>query len=265
MPRFIIKLVDGADAYYMNWSTIVDAPVSRGMTLEELHEDTRVEHGESGLRELPARLERVERQGTSQMHDAETADEAIAFNRAGPRETQLNREEILNVYCRPAEQRARELALKLHAKQRYGAEPYAFHLNEVRDVLANFGVKNDQVLAAGWLHDALEDTDVTLDFLQRNFPEDTVAIVDACTDGPGKNRAERKQRPMHMIPKVDGAIIVKLADRIANVQACVRGGNNDLLGMYRREHEAFRAALKDSRPKHRADAMWQRLEELLAP
>lgn len=40
MPRFIIKLTDPKDglSYYLIWSTVVDAPVTYGLSLDEIKE-----------------------------------------------------------------------------------------------------------------------------------------------------------------------------------------------------------------------------------
>lgn len=54
MPRYICKLQDGDTAYYMEWSTVVDAPVTFGMTLEEFMEHYREEYGKRGLMEMEA-------------------------------------------------------------------------------------------------------------------------------------------------------------------------------------------------------------------
>ena len=54
--------------------------------------------------------------------------------------------------------------------------------------------------------------------------------------------------------------ILKLADRIANARACAHEGHRKL-GMYRKEHPAFREALFR---EGWADAMWTELDKLLA-
>jgi hypothetical protein len=96
--RFLVKLDDS----YLEWSTISDGPCTYGMTLDELREYVRAEQGNEGLRELPRRLARVEAKGTSAF-DAENADDVIWLNRAGPQETPLHREEIIEFYVRRKE------------------------------------------------------------------------------------------------------------------------------------------------------------------
>lgn len=94
MGRFIVKLED----YYLEWSTIVDAPVTFGMSLEQFKEYYQGEYGRSSMVDLERRLERAEKFGTSSLNDSRT-DELIAGNRAGPNETSLTVEEIVKAYC----------------------------------------------------------------------------------------------------------------------------------------------------------------------
>jgi RNase P/RNase MRP subunit POP5 len=93
MGRYIIKIRD----QYLEWSTIVDAPVTYGMTLQELREYIKEEYGNEGLEELPQRLERVEKTGTS-AHGGDL-EGTLLCNRAGLDETELTEDEIYDVYC----------------------------------------------------------------------------------------------------------------------------------------------------------------------
>jgi hypothetical protein len=95
MGRFIIKIED----LYFEWSTIVDAPVTYGMTLEQLEDHIRYRYGQEGIDELPKRLERVEKQGTS-INANYTVDEIIKGNRAGDNEKCLTKKQIYKKYCK---------------------------------------------------------------------------------------------------------------------------------------------------------------------
>lgn len=94
MPKFIIKIKE----HYLIWSTIVDAPIIYGMTLDELTEYIKEEYGNSGLRELPARLARVNLNGTSSIQPY-TPEDLVLYNRAGPNETHLSLEGVYRHYC----------------------------------------------------------------------------------------------------------------------------------------------------------------------
>lgn len=99
MGKFIAKI----DGKYLEWSTVVDAPVTYGMTLEEFEDYYRQQYGEQGMRGLPDRLARVETKGSSAhptAWDDGSLESLIACNRAGPDETELTLEEIAAAYCR---------------------------------------------------------------------------------------------------------------------------------------------------------------------
>lgn len=100
MSRYIIKI----RGYYLEWSTIVDAPITYGMTLEELKEYIRLEYGRNGLLQLPARLDRVEEYGTS-CFDGRSVKSVIHDNRAGWNEETLTLDEIYEKYCIREEKR----------------------------------------------------------------------------------------------------------------------------------------------------------------
>lgn len=95
MPRFIIH----HDGYFLEWSTVVDAPVSYGMRREEFEEYYLAEHGRSGMLELAARLERAERNGTSAIPFT-SVESLTSLNRAGPRTECIPFSEIFRIYCR---------------------------------------------------------------------------------------------------------------------------------------------------------------------
>ena len=91
MGRYIIKI----DDLYFEWATVVDSPVTYGMTKDEMTEHIRYRYGQSGIEELPRRLDRVEKQGTSGLG---TLDELLEFNRAGDNEECLTKDEIYKKY-----------------------------------------------------------------------------------------------------------------------------------------------------------------------
>ncbi len=161
-----------------------------------------------------------------------------------------------------AEDQARAFAVAAHGAQRYGEHPYAHHLDAVAEIVRPFG---ESAVVAAYLHDTVEDTQATLDDIESRFGAHVAACVALLTDQPGANRQERKARTYAKLAQVSGvlesALVVKAADRLANVRACVRDGNTRLLGVYRGEHDAFRRAA------HRQDLcepLWSELDTLLA-
>lgn len=102
MPRYIIKLTDALDNkdYYLEWSTVVDAPVTYGMGLEDFKKHYQQRYGTEGMRELPEKLARVEENGISGMSPFDDLQAEMSDNRAGDNETHLDLEGILDRYCR---------------------------------------------------------------------------------------------------------------------------------------------------------------------
>ena len=90
------------------------------------------------------------------------------------------------------------------------------------------------------------------------------ACVALLTDQPGANRKERKAAAYAKLAQVSGplelALIVKAADRLANVRASVKDDNARMLQVYRGEHPTFRQAAY--RPGL-CDPLWSELDALL--
>ncbi len=102
MGRYIIKLIDKKDnnkPYYLEWSTVVDAPVTYGMSLDEFKEYYKEEYGNKGIEDLEQRMSRVESKGTSAYNEL-SAENVISYNRAGKQGGRLTYGQILEQYCR---------------------------------------------------------------------------------------------------------------------------------------------------------------------
>lgn len=101
MPRHILKLTDPSDgqAYYLVWSTVVDAPITGGMSREALREHWREQEGVAGLREMDRAMDRVEATGVSSPRYRDPSD-LLKGNRAGEDESELTLAEVIEEYCR---------------------------------------------------------------------------------------------------------------------------------------------------------------------
>lgn len=98
MPNYIVRLDKGDKEWYLEWSTVVDAPVTCGMSLEDFVRYYEGRYGASSASNLPARLERVAEKGTS-AHNYNNVDKLISFNRAGKDEACLTKDELIYKYC----------------------------------------------------------------------------------------------------------------------------------------------------------------------
>mgnify|MGYP001618967429 CR=1 FL=1 len=163
----------------------------------------------------------------------------------------------------PSVAAARAWAVEMHGDQRYGDRPYVWHLDAVAALLAPFGT---QAQLIGYLHDVVEDTPATREQVEARFGPLVADCVALLSDAPGADRKERKAKTYATLAAVTGpqqlALVVKAADRLANVQSCIADGNARLLAVYRDEQPSFRAAA--FRPGL-CDALWAALDALLPP
>ncbi len=95
MGRMLVQIKDR----YFEWSTVVDAPVTYGMTLPQLRHYIKEEYGRQGLEELPKRLERCAERGHSAQGDNSSLASFLACNRAGPKESCLSAAAIYKQYA----------------------------------------------------------------------------------------------------------------------------------------------------------------------
>jgi len=154
--------------------------------------------------------------------------------------------------------KARELAIIAHWGQMYGAHPYIYHLTEVAEVCDEFGLP-EYVVAAAFLHDIIEDTDVHADQICAEFGYEVTTLVYAVTDCEGENRKEKKEKTYPKILSHPYGVHLKLADRIANVTECSTAKDTGLFNMYCKEALKFEEAL---RTPGIADDMWNRLDSI---
>src|SRR6185437_1069822 len=117
-----------------------------------------------------------------------------------------------------------ELATRRHSGQprkRRRDEPYINHLVEVANLLSAATAGADaELVAAGWLHDTIEDTETTREELAQRFGRRVADLVAEVTDDMNLSKRERRQRQIIDAPgKSDGAKLVKIADKISNIRA----------------------------------------------
>jgi guanosine-3',5'-bis(diphosphate) 3'-pyrophosphohydrolase len=121
---------------------------------------------------------------------------------------------------------AAELAARRHngmARKGRGSEPYINHLAEVANLLSSATDGADaELVAAGWLHDTIEDTETTRQELAQRFSDRVASLVVECTDDMSLPKSERRRRQVADGPhKSPGAKLIKIADKISNIGARV--------------------------------------------
>ena len=121
-------------------------------------------------------------------------------------------------------QRAYIFAATAHAGQtRLSGEPYLSHPLAVANILAEMGF-DEPTIAAGLLHDTVEDTGVDIDTIAENFGDETADIVDGVTkisripfDSKEEAQAENIRKMILAMSHDMRVIMVKLADRLHNM------------------------------------------------
>lgn len=139
---------------------------------------------------------------------------------------------------------ARLFAAQQHAQrnQTHGDRPYVCHLDELDEVRDRFGITDHATRIGVFTHDLQEDCDISNEEIQERFGKRVAALTDAVTDEPGRNRKERKAATLEKTNRMGGNVL-KTIDRIANFEQCLRDHNPGLAKMYRKEQDAFFAAL----------------------
>ena len=105
-------------------------------------------------------------------------------------------------------------------------QPYIFHPLEVLNLVSMMTL-DDEILCAAILHDTVEDTDVSIEDIRKEFGERVAAMVAyESEDKKGNvNKAatwkQRKQETINTISSLDdeGAKMVCLADKVSNLRS----------------------------------------------
>jgi guanosine-3',5'-bis(diphosphate) 3'-pyrophosphohydrolase len=121
--------------------------------------------------------------------------------------------------------RAFHRGLKAHEGQtRKSGEPYFTHALTVAEILTDLRLDVDTI-AAGLLHDVVEDTIISLDDLRDEFGEEVALLVDGVTkiseiryENPEAQQAENYRKFLLTISKDVRVILIKLADRLHNMR-----------------------------------------------
>lgn len=119
------------------------------------------------------------------------------------------------------------LAEKAHEGQkRMSGEPYIIHPLNVAVILADLELDMETIIA-GLLHDVVEDTEITLDDIRRDFGDDVALLVDGVTKlkqltykttDKQEIQAENYRKMFLAMAKDIRVILIKIADRLHNMR-----------------------------------------------
>ena len=183
---------------------------------------------------------------------AET-EKKIPINGGYPLHTYEDVEEIFLTYISSQEDRDRirqayDFILKKHEGQkRKSGEPYYHHLIEVAYIIASLHAGPNTIIAA-FLHDVVEDTDTTIEDIQKMWGEEVATLVDALTKiqrlklskiTSEEFEAEDHRKIFIGMAKDIRVILIKLADRLHNMRTLLALSPERQIGMSKETIEVF--------------------------
>ncbi|MFV0498203.1 MAG: RelA/SpoT family protein [Candidatus Fimivivens sp.] len=122
-------------------------------------------------------------------------------------------------------ERAYEMSEQAHSEQkRRSGEPYIIHPLSVAKILVELGMDTESV-AAALLHDVVEDTDVSLAAINKNFGNDIALLVGGVTklgkipySSKEEQQSENLRKMLLAMAQDIRVVIIKLADRLHNAR-----------------------------------------------
>lgn len=160
--------------------------------------------------------------------------------------------------------KARRYASKAHAsidqRRKYTNDPYIVHPQAVADIVSSVP-HTEEMLAAAWLHDTVEDTSTTLDDINSHFGPQVAELVGMLTNvslACEGDRIEKKNLDrQHCAKASPAAKTIKLADLIDNLRSLVTH-DPDFAKTYLIEKRLMLAVLKEG------DAtLWRQVEHII--
>jgi len=116
---------------------------------------------------------------------------------------------------------AKKFAQEKHKNQKRkdGVTPYSDHLEGVVNRLKNLGVTDKDVLCAAWLHDIIEDTDVTFDQINERFGREVAVIVLSLSKDQNILKKDREIQYINQLKDASFQTkLIKLCDISANLK-----------------------------------------------
>ncbi|MCY4401792.1 MAG: HD domain-containing protein [Candidatus Poribacteria bacterium] len=145
--------------------------------------------------------------------------------------------------CKNSIEEAIEVAAQAHNGQfRKGTStPYITHPYAVGLLLMEVGC-SETLIIAGILHDTVEDTELTLDTIRKDFGDTVADIVDGCSENKSLRWRERKTERIEALKTASTEIcIVTCADKLHNLRTVISEYDNIGEAVWDRFHGGLEA------------------------
>jgi hypothetical protein len=136
---------------------------------------------------------------------------------------------------------------RIDHQRKYTNQPYTSHLAAVAKTVASV-TDDEEMIAAAWLHDVVEDTPATIYDIEKAFGSGVAGLVDSLTDiskpGDGNRQVRKAIDRKHTARASSRAKTIKLADLIDNAIDITRH-DNKFADVYLREMSALLEVLDE--------------------
>jgi (p)ppGpp synthase/HD superfamily hydrolase len=139
---------------------------------------------------------------------------------------------------------ASAFAINAHGSQtrKDGVTPYHEHLKNVVEKLKEYEITDTETLASAWLHDVVEDTDVTFDDIRKLFGDKVAGYVDILTRTGDDDIYINRLKDSDFFVKM-----IKYCDVMSNLEDLPNSGldDKDKLAYHERKEKIIMAILPE--------------------
>lgn len=137
---------------------------------------------------------------------------------------------------------------------RHDGAHYYYHLVDVAQILLNFGIKDDEIIAAALLHDFIEDVDwATYEYVKEVYGKRVAEIVILVTKTPGVDYKTDEKAMDDYLYKIEGmyeSALIKTADRIHNFSSMTNSSDKHRMRQVKETKEKYIPFFKRCRNRH---------------
>lgn len=137
---------------------------------------------------------------------------------------------------------------------RHDGTHYYYHLVDVAQILLNFNIRDDEIIAAALLHDFIEDVEwATYEYVEEVYGTRVANIVQLVTKTPGvdyKVDMESMDNYLDNIEEVYESALIKTADRMHNFGTMLNSSDAHRARQVKETREKYLPFFKRCRKRH---------------